>query len=280
MRAPVVAAGLLFATLSFAAPKDTSAPRKDGLIAEVLDLSGTKRQLDQLPAVMHASMQPAPGQPAPDPETAAALKAAVDRAFVPAKMYQAAADLIRRRYAVDDLHGALQILRTPMALKFTAWEVEAGKPEAVAALQAYQEELRTKSPDPARLLLVNRLDNAVGGSELFLEIQLAAFRAAALAAAPTEDMRKEEEAFRSQLAQVAKSQTLSGYLFMYRQATTEDLEAYLRVLESPQGKSLVGLLLAGTKQALTHSMSEFGRDIARQAVEKSGRARPSPSPAR
>lgn len=274
------------ATLAVAAPRAAVQDQRNTLTEEILDLGGTRRQIEQLPALMKAGAQPK-GFTMLNPAVFDMLRSSMNKAFVVDKIYRTVFEHVKKAGSLDDLHAALTMVRSPMALKFTAWEVESSKPEALAQAQTFMSELQQNPPTKERVQVMARLDDATGGSQLFTEAQMASFWATARAvraAVPAErrqseeELKKTAETFKAQSAQTARSQTIAGMLFMYRMATQEELEQYALLLESKTGRWLSDYLRAGLRTALTEAMEAVGKEFGSQLAQKIVPSKPSASP--
>lgn len=286
-----VAALLITATLACAAPPSSGSDPKDALTKELLDLSGTKRQLEGFPQMFNAGIQPQ-GFTMTNPVVFELLQQASARTLSADGMYKTVFDHVKKTSTADELHAALQIVRNPVALRFTALEVEAAKPEGMAEMQPFLTKLGSSPPEPERVQLIHAIDEVAGGTELVVEMTMASFYATAKAvraSMPKEQQRSDQdlaklgEAFRDQSAKALKEQTLAGMLFVYRNASTDEIRKYHALLTTQEGQWLLNKLRAGHKLAMNRAMDDLGRDFGaelgkRMAAGRAG-ASPAPSPA-
>src|SRR5207244_3699768 len=154
--------------------------------------------------------------------------------------------------------------------KFTAWEVEANKADALPEMLRFSSELDRTGPDPARLALVDRIDRICGSSELAGEIAETSYIGGAYAArnalpealrAPDERIAESAEQFRAQLAPESRKRTLANLYFVYRRASLAELRAYTESLENPRRRWYLTAVKDGYSVAMRKAMTEVGRYI-------------------
>ena len=122
---------------------------------------------------------------------------------------------------------------------------------------------------------------------MILDMNMASFYAAAKAVRASmpkdqqrsdADLEKAAKDFRDQSSKVFKEQTLAGMLFVYRNASTDEIRNYHALMTSPQGQWLLQKLRAAHTLAMNRSMEEVGRDFGEQLGKRMSPTKPSPAP--
>jgi hypothetical protein len=255
---------------------------RNALAKDLLDLSGTRRQIEDLPAVIKASLQLLNGTGV-KPSVVAALMRAAEESLDGKQLYKIVYDHVRHAGTADQLHDALVLARSPLALKFTQWEVDASKPEAVKEMREYISKLEPL--DPERVRLMSTLDDLCGGTELAMDMELATFRASATAAQAAlppakrhsqAQIDREAEKYADQARPGLKNQFIATAFYTYRRASNAVLLQYAELLMTPIGRWQSRTITAACKQAITSAMLKMGQQF---VVRLDGLlASPSPSP--
>src|SRR5882672_2901760 len=132
---------------------------RDALIAEALDLLGTKKALESVPA--HIKLQLESRQTTlKAPDMARATKILAD-AFRPEVLYNAVRDAFRSSYDPQRMGIVMARLRSPLFKKIAALEVAANAPSAKADLEVFAQGLARDVPPAARVDLVQRQEAIV-----------------------------------------------------------------------------------------------------------------------
>ena len=259
---------MAFVLLATRAPaSSTPAPATDRLLTEMLDLSGTRRMLEQVPQQVQASaLHDQEKLPA---AVRSRLQGALAESYRFESLYKTAFEHVRKHATPDELAQAIDLLRSPLVLRFTEYEVQAGTPESAPLLTAFVNKLPYSPPPDARLDLVQRLDDLTATSALLTEVtvQTAAAIARGVSSARAPMTRAQRLALedavvqmRREIAPATRQQVLTTFLFSYRKATDADLERYVQLYEGRSGHWLAQV----TGTALRHALEQAAIDLARR----------------
>ena len=155
---------------------------RDALIAEALELSGTKKALASVPAHIKLQLDPRQTTLKP-PDKARATKILAD-AFRPQVLYGAVRDAFRSSYDPQRMGVVMAQLRSPLFKKIAALELAAGEPSAKADLEVFAQTLARDVPTPARVDLVQRQEAVVRSAALQMDMSVIAFKAVLRALEP------------------------------------------------------------------------------------------------
>jgi hypothetical protein len=245
-------------------------PALDALIRELLDLSGTRRMLDQvLQQVQTSTARDAHRLPA---ALVGRLRAALAESYAGEALARDVTDHLRRNATRDRLAASLALLRQPLALRFTELEIQAGTPEAQPELQGFVDKLPYSPPTHEREALLEKLDALTGTSDLMTEVAVSTASAVArgiagargpLTAPERERLVEAIDEMRQQVRPAMREQVRSGLLFTYRSATDTDLELYVKLFETDAGQWLAHASGAAVRSALERAALDLGRKLAR-----------------
>jgi hypothetical protein len=213
-------------------------------VEEVLALSGIRAELPDLARSLGAEYLPRRGQLGErDGERVAQI---VARQFAPERMYAAVRDDFRRNVDARQLEAMAAWFRSPLAVRITALEVAAARPDAMPKIAAFVAGLKTSPPTVSRLELVQRFDWVMGASHDSTEVALAiaASVARATAAATPADRRarsglvdRRVEEMRGQMGAAIAESVLGQMLYVYAPLSDAELKAYVDFLASPPGRA-------------------------------------------
>lgn len=277
---------LLFAVFAAGSAVGSSAPTgapADALLTEMLDLSGTRRMLEQVPQQIQASALTDQEQ-LPEP-LRARLSAALSAAYRSDALYRAAFEYVKKNSRQDELAAALALLRSPVALRFTEMEVAAGTVESQKQIPTFLSALEKTPPPHARVALLAKLDAITGTSALLTEVTVgtatAIARGVAQARAPlTPDQRKGLEAgaarMREQVSTATRQQVITTFLFTYRKSEDGDLARYVELYDTPAGRFAARVTGAALRVALEHAAGDLARHLVQSRTAPSSVTKASP----
>lgn len=258
---------LLAATLH-AGPNDAD-PVRLQLASEVLDLSGTTRSLERLPSSLIERIKP-DGLTMINPIILRAVRESIGSSFRRDRLRQTVLGYTASASA-EQLTAINGMLRNPLALKFTAWEGEAGSPDSRSAFEQFLKDLRDMEPDRARMMILAKIDKATFATEAAQEHEMISYWVTAktiTATLPKEDRRTDEQLnqaavdFRSRNVESAYRTAMIGMMFAYRKASTQELVDYCNLVESESGQVLAKALRDGYKAAIEQSIIDMNKDLA------------------
>ena len=262
----VAGAGATPATAAKAVP--VAGPAQAKLIDDVLDASGLRPQINQLPAQMIAGIREA-SQHKAAPAITKALEAAVAGAFS-AEAFQdhLKADL-KNNFDQQRLQTLLGELSSAAGKRMIALELATSSQQDLAR---YASSL-AKTPLPAqRSSLIKRIDAASRASDLAVAIAFAAIDALvpALAGKQAGAVDKAIEAQRGAATDAIRNATLVNLAYSYQSASDADLETYAKLAESESAKWFAGIvyasLLEQAKSAATLASEHIGELAAKPAA--------------
>ena len=160
---------MMFFPLSSAYAIDATQDR-DKVIDELMEGSGLNHQIEQLPAIINAGVQQ--GRNGVDEDTFAKVSAAVNEFHTAKAFAEEIRNNLKKNYDKERFAALLELVRSPFAQKMTQLEKEANSPEMMSQIQAYVATLDKQPPAPARIALIERLDNATGATSTAMNIQL------------------------------------------------------------------------------------------------------------
>ena len=246
----------------------------DKLIAEVIESSGIGPSFQRMGGELARSAVAGDQATALSDDDKRALKEAMERAFEPRAMTAELSSNLKANLDAERLSRFLEILRQPIALKMTAEESIAVRPEE---LKAFTENMR-KSPAPAtRVKLIQAVDDVTRSSEVASEMIGAMAREmfdamlAELQKAGKKVPKESRDAVARQQNSIrnqARGQALTMVYFTYRNVSDEDLAAYVKLLDTDTGRWGIGLLIDAVRPVFTGRFGALGKDIARIALAK------------
>ena len=244
--------------------------------------SGLADLVEQIPAGVQAGFAQAFGEDAGGQLTSRQRKIILTRiplAYPTEDMRTGIMEVLAAELTAADVDTVLVWLDSPLGRKCTALESAAAAPEAIAAMQAYAEELQQSPPAPGRVALLGDLAEAVKAAENAVEVvmntQLAV--AAGMSAVLPEEQRKPPEVIRNQLEQyrpqitaAMQHQTALAFLYTYQSLSEDEIRQYLDFARSEEGVRYHTAASDGIGQALTAGSLKLGGMIAEiiQATEQ------------
>jgi len=243
------------------------------LIDEVMKVSGLDRIVEQIPMALAAHFASGNQAAQGDPEFVDLTQRVFQRAYAAETILHSITSYLARHYDQARLHAVIDLHKNDLARRFTEMEVEASGPAAVVGLQNFVAELGQTLIPPERVLAVRKLDEFSGASQLQAEIQYAinfSFSHAVRSILPPESQVSLEEldqrlsAMREQLAMELGQQTMIAMLFTYRDASLEELGAYLELLETDVGAWWIKVTSAAIKESLAQAGDNAAEDFIRE----------------
>jgi hypothetical protein len=249
-------------TASFIAA--AAADDKERLTQELMEASGLKRQIAELPSGILLGLEQ---QPMPK-EVRDALKIVMKKAYSADSIERKVATTMRERLDEKAIGEALDWLQSDLGKKITKLEEAASSPEGYEAIQAYGEQLQRKPPPDRRLKLAQEIDAATHATDIAVTIIEAGELAVALgldAILPPDEQRglekllAELERDRPGLTDGMRDLNIVGFLYTYHPLSDEEVARYLQFLKSAAGVKYQEAATAGLKEALLQSAAETAR---------------------
>jgi hypothetical protein len=250
------------------------------LAALLMERSGLNAQLEQVPRIMQTVLEKGRAQ---DPELKELSQARIDRlaqgmafAFDAASLKENVQRRLLAGLSEGDMQAALKWLDSPQGRMITVLEEAAATPEY---FEERQEGLRRTMGDADRILLLRKLDSAIGGTESAINASLAT--QIALVTALTSELPQERRPSQKEIfdtleksspdwRETAERQTLQYFLDIYRTLSDEELDLYVRFSESVSGQKYHALIV----QAVMDAMLQASHRLERELMQKSLRTAP------
>lgn len=243
---------------------------------QIVELSGIKTLLMQLPGMMQAQQS----QLATDlsPEFAAAVSDALVKGFEFDGLHHAVLGTFQDRFDADQASKALAWFKSPLAEKIRTLDLESMSPEAQGPLTRFTRQLASNPPPSQRLILIKRILQVTDTANFLTELDIAIFRGVATVMdqlrPPTRRLgptKIEEiaESMRRDSSSRLEQDLVASILFTYRTLSDEELQRYLRFLETAEGqwfdKAFGDGMLHAVEQASARATQEL-LPLARQTL--------------
>lgn len=258
------------------------------LIDEVLDLSGAKKQILQIPAVVQSRLSERHGQMRDRmrPADYTRLNQIVAESYHAETLYKAVTDTFKSRFDEKRLLAVRQAWRSPLFNRIAALEAQASTPEAARRLQEFAVQLRRAPPHADRLALIRRVDAATRSTDTNIEILLATIRGIVLGMDPMLPASQRLKAgqldqilsdMRAEIQAPLKNQVQVTLLHAYQSLPDEELRTYLAYLESDAGRWFDRVAKEGILSGMTAAADRVGRQMGKTLAAD---PRPSADPRR
>ncbi len=242
---------------------------KNKVTEEILEISGTKKQLEQ-DLKLKENQYAEEFKTNTDPETYALILNSIQESYNSDLANKVIADTLKENFDQKHFQDILEWLRSPLSKKITQLEVEFLTP---ASQQRFQDFSKTVISNPAfrdRIVLMQRLDSAKNETRKLIEIATntyAEITKATEAALPKDRRIKdgviETEArdMKTRLQQPVKDAVLIKSLYAYRSLSNEELEQYIKFLESDIGSWFSKIVEQGIIKANAQANKAFGNKL-------------------
>lgn len=263
------------ATTTPAAAKPGAKPipeNPDRLTAEVLESSGVKTQF--LPFAREVVLQADMGGEPPGAAEIRAISEIFDRVYEPGKINGELTVNLKSSLDVERMGRFLELLRRPIALKMNSQDTRSAPPEAV---KEFLEKSRKNPPSPARVKLIQSLDDATRTSEVALEMSATIARSMVdtmLAELQKKGKNVPKEASQMLASQLntmrdqARAQIRSVLLATYRNVTDEELAEYVKLIDTDTGRWGNEVLAKAVRPVLASRGSALGAEAGKLAMSR------------
>src|SRR2546428_147513 len=241
---------------------------RDALIAEALEISGTKKALETIPA--HIRTQYNTRQTTLKAEDKTRVARILTEAFRLDVLYGAVRGAFRSNYDPQRMGIVMAQLRSPLFRKIAALELAASEPGAKQDLERFTLGLQGDIPKPTRVALVQRHEAAMRSAELQVEMAVVAFQAVARSLEPVlsntqRPTSRETDAAERKLRGHQDALTraaLERWLYTYRSLSDEELATFVEFGESDPGRWFVTTQRQGLLDAMRVAMASAARQMA------------------
>jgi hypothetical protein len=171
-----------------------------------------------------------------------------------------------------DADEVLRWLRGDVGRRFTALEIEAGRAEAQAKMQAYAQSLMNNPPPESRQAIFESLQDALhtteGATQLLMNMNLA-IGIGFLDGGPEIDeaairkLRDTLETDRARMTTEVGPLMLVVLMYSYRDVPDADLQRYIDFARSPAGDRYHRAMIDGMDRALSAAGVRLGQELSR-----------------
>ena len=241
---------------------------RDALIAEALEISGTKKALETIPAQIRAQYDAR--QSPVRPEDKARVIRILSDAFRPDVLYSAVRSAFRSNFDAQRMDVVMDKLRSPLFRKIAALELAASEPGARQDLERFAMGLQSDIPPPARVALIQRHEAVMRSADLQIEMAIIASQAVSRSLEPVltpaqrptgREIDAVERKLRSQQDPLTRA-ALVRWLYTYRALTSEELGTYVEFGESDAGRWFAATQRKGLLDAMRAAMDTAARHMA------------------
>jgi hypothetical protein len=239
-------------------------------IESLIVKSGIVNQLEQLPQLLETGISQAQ-QKAKKPlskEVFDKLNHAVRVSFDPKAIQKTIQEVIAKRLNKEDIDFIMNWLNSPFGEKITKMEESASTAEAYTEMQNMKEAL---TKDTARVSQIQKLDEALHGTESNIELGLKIQFAMAASMTATidpnnpellENISKKVEANRPKMTASIKEDTLVSYLYMYRTLDANELEQYISFAKLESSQKYYKVLIESLSLGIIDASRNVGKMFA------------------
>ena len=241
---------------------------RDALIAEALEISGTKKALETIPAQIRAQYDAR--QTPVRPEDKSRVIRILTDAFRPDVLYSAVRSAFRSNFDTQRMDVVMDKLRSPLFRRIAALELAASEPGARQDLERFAMGLQSDIPPPARVALVLRHEAVMRSADLQIEMAIIASQAVSRSLEPVltpaqrptgREIDAVERKLRSQQDPLTRA-ALVRWLYTYRALTSEELATYVEFGESDAGRWFAATQRKGLLDAMRLAMDMAARQMA------------------
>lgn len=277
MKRALLAAATLAA---LTAPMLAAAGIDESLAREIYVQSGAKQQLADAGAQFPVTIREAAEQSDRQlPFSHDELEDAARRAYDVAATEKVVIAELQSQLEAADAQEVLRWLRGTTGKRFTALEIDVGRPEVQAQMAKYAQTLSRNPPPEERLELIQSLDRALrvtdGASRMMMNMNLG-IGIGMLDTAPYVDeqavrkMRESIEAERPRMVETVGPAMFVMLLYAYRDVSDTDLNRYIEFAVSPAGDRYQRAMTDGLDRALTVSGMRLGQELSSLLAAKAG----------
>ncbi|MDP2924330.1 MAG: hypothetical protein Q8O30_11550 [Candidatus Omnitrophota bacterium] len=240
------------------------------LIEKVLELSGIKRQMEQI--YTHVIEGYAQHRDSIAPKFYELGSKIIRETYSIGRIYKDVRDYFDNYFERERITAVEEFLESPLSKKITELEVQVSSPEALEEIKKFGNELPSNPPSLERIELIKKLDKNAGSTQLQLEITVNTYQNIVKAIDPllpaqkrlkVGELEKIEETMRTKLEPVLENAVSVYFLYAYRSLTDEELKQYLDFWLSDNGK----WFNKTTAKAFRAAMNKAGKDIAIAFIE-------------
>jgi hypothetical protein len=235
----VLTCAALFCTVSLAAAET---PERDALVDELIQRSGVHEKIDQLPAIFISAIEQQ--RESIPPNAYDLMKQLIAQRVQPQRIEAEVVKALKSGFDDEATRTVLAWLRSPLGMQIAQIEIASETPEAMQEAREMAEGGEEEIPGP-RSELIQRMLSSTGAVENNLEVLSAPSekmlqglnqRLPDEARIPDSILKAQIEARRTVARAVLEEELPKYYAHAYRTLTDDQLETYVRHLESQAGR--------------------------------------------
>lgn len=264
---------ILWVGSSFGATPSPScaSPRQaplNGTIQKLLQLSGLKEQIAQMPALVQ--MGAAQGMLTVDAKVREGLLKELAAAYDANRLLDNVTSYIDRHVDEAKLKSLLAWYEASLGLKIAKLESEASRPEAMPKVQEYIQKMATNPPSPELLKILKELDEVARATDFAIEGAVAASWGVAKAMQavlpeekriPIGQLESVLQQQREQTRPALQQQVLGTAWFSYRDLTLDELKKYVEFYRTDSGKWWAKLISSALLDAMAKAADDAGQKV-------------------
>lgn len=278
------AVGLSVVCLSLLPSPAQAGTEREQLLDQALQISQAQRTMEVIGAALDRNIQASPQFSQLEERVRDRIAEVFRRAFAPQKYVQSVRTLLSERMTDEALRSYVTAMQTPISLKALQFELAS----ALATPEQIQEYAKLASKESEygdRLVLLKRLDESSGGSEMMLAITMHSILSSAEMIRRIEALRgsplpprgqpggtRRAPVSKAEFTELANSirprvrrESLETMLFVYQSLTKAELNQYTELAELAPMRSaalamndaLGALFFAAQKEAFDNLMLEM-----------------------
>ena len=244
------------------------------LASELYAKSGMEKQVKHFPEVISAGFNQAARQNevlrSMPRSVIAGIIDQINKSFSIERFKKIIIDEIQAGMSPGDVENTLKWLDSPLGIRCTKLEEAASTAAALKEIQLYAVRLQKSPPPSNRVILLQRLDSAVKGTESAVEITIntqLAVQAGIMASLHTdqsldiEKLREEIEQARPQIEAMMKPYINVSMLYTYESLSDSEIDKYIGFASSKVGKKYHSVLITGLTKAIIDASIKWGNSI-------------------
>jgi hypothetical protein len=249
-------------------------------IDRLLEASGTRHAIAQIPATIAASLDtPQPGVDLPH-DVRLALKDAAAQAYQAEQLIKVVRDRMGRDLSEGQVGDVMTWVATALGKRIVELEKQSSDPSAMRSIEAYARDLQRSPPPAARVALARELNAASGSAEVAAALVESMTLATALglnaaqprqSQVPNELLEQDIKNALPQMRQQAEGIVLVSILYTYRSLSDAELSQYLRFMQTPSGAAYARSGAAAMREALAQATGRFMLAIPKAMARSRGK---------
>lgn len=250
-------------------------------VDRLMDVSGMRHALAQLPGVVGASFDSPQAADMP-PALRSAMRDAAGQAFRAQDLAAVVRDRLARDLSERQVADAVAFYETLLGRRIIEMEMKASEPAALPQFEAYARELQQRPAPEARRRLIEAYDAATGSTDAAVAIMESTALAVALAfnavqprqaQVSAQDLQRKLKEAGPQLQSQARAYVAASLLYTYRALGDRELGDYVRFLQTPSGAAHARASAQAFRHVITEAMARFAQSLPKAVERSRGAAR-------